>query len=446
MKIQFLIVLMSVAVFFVTEAHAQTKETRPVVGAIRWDAWSGGQVTAQVERTLGPDKYRDRLPWFAEVVDDKTVKIGNTNQEMLQGTMDEEIRFAADAGLDYWAFVMYPEQDSMSKALQLYLESKRSDAVKFCVILHNNIGVQAKEWPQERERLIKMFRDSRYQTVLDGRPLVYLFSANLDRFKELREIVAKEGINPYYVYMGWNPPTDYETQKPNGFDAVSAYANGAQVKTFAELTQDVEQQGWQRATKAGIRYIPLVTTGWDKQPRKENPVSWERDHGYHTQPFFPSQATPEEIARHLYRALEFVETQSDVCEAQAVIMYAWNEHDEGGWLVPTWQKDGRPDNRRLEAVRTVLHPVDSMERRLLDLTRHWEVNASPILQNFYNLYNCEVVRINDGKHPYRMWIFGVSTDDEKNPILGMTRYFMPGAKASSRGRSSAEPVMRGTPR
>ncbi len=30
---------------------------RPSVGAIRWDAWSGGEVTRQVEKTLGPIQY-----------------------------------------------------------------------------------------------------------------------------------------------------------------------------------------------------------------------------------------------------------------------------------------------------------------------------------------------------------------------------------------------------
>ena len=338
--------------YFTAVTHAQTTKSQPVVGAIRWDAWSGGPVTAQVERTLGPEKYRDRLPWFATVLDDKTVSIVGGTQE----TMDEEIRLAAAAGLNYWAFVAYPEHDSMSKGLQLYLESKRGDTIKFCVILHNNLGVRSEEWPREQERFVTMLRNPRFQTVLDGRPLVYLFSANLERFKELRERVTQEGINPYYVYMGWNPPKEYVIQKSNGFDAVSAYANSAQVKTFAELAQTVEQQGWQRAAEAGVRYIPLVTTGWDKEPRKENPVSWEKDAAYHKQPFFPSQAMPEEISQHLHRSLEFVEAHPDVCEAQAVIMYAWNEHDEGGWLVPTWRKDGHSDNRRLDAVRTVLSP------------------------------------------------------------------------------------------
>ena len=69
------------------------------------------------------------------------------------------------------------------------------------------------------------------------------------------------------------------------------------------------------------------------------------------------------------------------------------------------------------------YPVDGKELRLLDLTQHWEVNASPILQNFYNLYNCEVIRVNDEEYPYRMWIFGVSTCDEKNPHFGYDSIF-----------------------
>ena len=34
--------------------------------------------------------------------------------------MDQEIAFAADAGLDYWAFLLYPEASSMSDVAALY--------------------------------------------------------------------------------------------------------------------------------------------------------------------------------------------------------------------------------------------------------------------------------------------------------------------------------------
>jgi hypothetical protein len=38
------------------------------------------------------------------------------------------------------------------------------------------------------------------------------------------------------------------------------------------------------------------------------------------------------------------------------MMDAGNEHDESGWLVPTWTSEGKPDTSRLEAIRRVLRP------------------------------------------------------------------------------------------
>ena len=54
---------------FLTMGQIAQAEVDLVVGAIRWDAWSGGKITGEVERSLGPEKYHTRLPWFSEVVD-----------------------------------------------------------------------------------------------------------------------------------------------------------------------------------------------------------------------------------------------------------------------------------------------------------------------------------------------------------------------------------------
>lgn len=39
---------------------------------------------------------------------------------------------------------------------------------------------------------------------------------------------------------------------------------------------------------------------------------------------------------------------------ETVIAYAWNEHDEGGWLCPTLGVNGKPDTRRVQAVGRML--------------------------------------------------------------------------------------------
>jgi pimeloyl-ACP methyl ester carboxylesterase len=332
------------------------RSSRPLVGTIRWDAWSSGRVTEEVERTLGPAKYHDRLPWFAKVTGEHQVRIDGSQP----GIMEQEIDFAANAGLDYWAFLLYPESDSMSVALKQYLKSPKRRRLNFCVILHNALGVPEAAWPRELARLVSLLKETGYQTVLGNRPLVFEFQARLggqfprQRFAEFRRAAQEAGLNPYCVFMGWNPAADFARESVNGFDAVSAYALGSDVRTFAELARQVERNCWQQAAEARVPSIPLVTTGWDKQPRKDHPVSWEKNHAYHQQRVFPSTATPQEIASHLERALGFVGNHSDCCPANAVIVYAWNEHDEGGWLAPTWTPSGQANTTRLSAVRAVL--------------------------------------------------------------------------------------------
>lgn len=333
-----------------------TGRQRPIAGAIRWDAWTGGKITAQVERTLGPKKYNHRMPWFGRVIGENQVRIDGGTQAI----MDQEIDFAADAGLDYWAFLLYEEPGSMSRAIKQYLASAMRRKINFCLILHNAFGVSAEQWPKERDRAVALLQEPGYQTVLDGRPLVYAFEVKFQgafptaRFAEFRQAANKAGLNPYFVFMGWNPAKDFPRESANGFDAVSAYAYGGEQPEFAQLVQALENDYWQNAADANVPYVPLVSTGWDKQPRKDNPVAWEKGHGYHQQTVFTAMARPQEIASHLERALAFVREHPGICVANAVIVYSWNEHDEGGWLVPTWTQSGKPNTERLDAIRSVL--------------------------------------------------------------------------------------------
>ena len=341
-------------------AAAEAGRTRPLVGAIRWDAWTGGWVTEQVVNTLGPKKYHDRLPWFAEVIDDKTVKIDGSRQAI----MDREIELAAGAGLDYWAFLIYPESSPMSTAIKQYLRSPKRKRLGFCLILHGTLKVGDAQWPKERARVIALLREPGYQTVLNGRPLVYAFTGKdfpFERFTEFLTSARRAGLNPYCVFMGWDPASDFKKVSKKGFDAVSAYAKEGRQARFSDLVKAVEKDYWRKAAKAKVPYVPLVTTGWDKNPRKDNPVSWEKGHSYHQQKVFPSRATPAEISSHLSSSLAFAQKHPKTCVAGTIIIYAWNEYDEGGWLAPTRRPDGKPDTTRLDAIRRVLKRNDTTQ-------------------------------------------------------------------------------------
>jgi hypothetical protein len=328
---------------------------RPTVGAIRWDAWSGGGVTAQVEQTLSPDKHRFRLPWFATLDASGRARIDAS----ADGIMEQEIAYAKNAGLNYWAFLTYPEGDAMSSALARYLRSPKRADLGFCLILHQTLSVPAARWPAERDRVIKLLQEPGYQKV-GSRPLVFAFDLKTEhptlqaRLGELRASAKSAGLDPYFVYMGWSPARDFKNHAAEGFAAVSAYAHPGKEPVFAKYVDAFEQHAWANALTTKTPYVPLVTTGWDKRPRQDHPVSWEKNAGYADQKTFPTTATPTEIAAHLSRALAFVTAHPDVCPANTIVVYAWNEHDEGGWLCPTWTPSGQPDTSRLDAIRTVL--------------------------------------------------------------------------------------------
>ena len=204
---------------------------------------------------------------------------------------------------------------------------------------------------------MQLLREPGYQTVLGGRPLVYALTGEdfpVERSRDFLNKARKQGHQLYCVFMGWHPAADIKKSKPLGFDAVSSYAKPGNQPDFSDLFKVTEKDCWANAVYGQAPYIPILTTGWDKAPRQDNPVSWERGSDYHSQKVFPSRATPDEIASHLGSALAFVRKHTDLCEAQAVIIYAWNEYDEGGWLAPTRSPDGTPDTSRLEAIKRVL--------------------------------------------------------------------------------------------
>lgn len=332
---------------------------RPVVGAIRWDAWigpaAGYDVGVQVERSLGPQRWHYRLPFYSEKVSETQVRIrANT-----QAIMDQEIGYAHHAGLDYWAFVMYPRNNPQTLGgIDLYLRSSHKRDIKFAMIVQPYTFVD-----EDIARLIGYFLQSNYQKVADGRPLLFLAGPQKvndpawpdiqQRIEVLRDAAAKARLKrPYIVHLwGWNGAKEVIDWLK--LDAMGAYSldfndRGASYATLASKAQS-KWDDW-RAT--GAKVCPLVTTGWDRRPRVEHPVSWEKPDPADAIDFYYTTPTPAELAGHLRAALDWCTKYPSTADGHVVLMYAWNEMDEGGWLVPSlWPNQGA---RRLESIRQVL--------------------------------------------------------------------------------------------
>jgi hypothetical protein len=353
---------------------ASATKSRPLVGAIRWDAWysPGSTPTKAVENSLSPEKYRWRTPFFAKDCsrDSGCVSFPAITQE----EMDKEIGQAVFAGLDYWAFAAYGSSDPMSKALYQFRASPVTDSLRYCLFTElGRWGTRAKltALPQEH---IGLMADRNYLRVPGDRPLYILgFITSLavernwqgvaglrEQLERFRENAAKAGLaNPYLVLAGEQNFLIREAKNIGG-DAIGSYAltigNGR--GTFSELTQ-IAERDWNQLGNSQLPVVPTVMTGWDRRPRIEHPVPWETKQrpGDGIGNFFTAP-TKKELADHLARALAWTSARPPNQQAPAVLIYAWDENDEGGWLVPT-----RPcQTDRLEALRQVLKKIPAPSR------------------------------------------------------------------------------------
>ncbi|GAA4307592.1 hypothetical protein GCM10023143_14300 [Compostibacter hankyongensis] len=268
--------------------------------------------------------------------------------------MDKEISYAKYAGLDYWAFCWYPPHSGLDTARQLYLASLHKSDVKWCVIL----GTNPFDYDTDGPWLVKRFGASNYQKVADGRPLVYLFTspdAKGYEIARLRRLTADAGLpDPYVVVMAFSAAHADSIATHEKADAISCYASSYNFKTGGQYdgaaydaVAGSDRAGWEKYKATGRAVVPWVTTGWSPRPRIDRSVSWG---AYYKSNGWAQDATPAGIAENLQNARDWVGSNKVAAKAGVVLMYAWNEFDEGGWICPTLGDS----THRLDAIRQVL--------------------------------------------------------------------------------------------
>lgn len=326
---------------------------KTIVGAIRWDAWIGdignglgdaSRVGLQVERSLSPNQYHYRAPFYSKEISKDSIQCRGATQSI----MDKEIAYAKDAGLDYWAFCWYPPNSGLDTARQLYLTSKHRNDIKWCVIL----GTNPFDYNTDAIWLVQRFKENNYQKVLDGHPLLYVFPSTTTssaQINGLRNLCKAEGIpEPYIVVMEFTAKAAIAIADSLHADAISAYISwtGKNGESYYPVIPRADSMGWENYKATGKKVIPWVTTGHNTKPRIDNPVSWTKV----APDEWVSDGTPQEIAANLSNALQWINKNKSTAEANAVLMYAWNEFDEGGWICPTLGNN----TSRLDAIEKVL--------------------------------------------------------------------------------------------
>jgi len=355
-------------------SHAAT-----IPGAIRWDPWYGSPNVVSVQRTLGPQQWQTRMPFFGVVNSPYDVTI-NGNQ---QSTIDAEIEYAKGAGLKYWAYLWYSgtgsnplaaPYDPMMNAWQLHQSSTYRNDMNWCIMFPFS-GITGASWfTSYGSTLISFFQQSNYQTVLSGRPVFYIFidSFNLGTYwnnnignvysavAAFRAAVVAAGVpTPYIVFMYGTGGAPYAPEIDA--DATSNYignlGTAGQPTTWATAEATLETY-WSQlataATSASIDMVPIAMEGFDTRARIQNIVQWESSQIAHFgQSTYIVLPTASQLTTELQDCVTFVNANTSTNHSKLILIYAWSECDEGGnCLMPHYSPTG-PDLTTLNAVGAV---------------------------------------------------------------------------------------------
>lgn len=319
---------------------------RITIGAIRWDAWFDDKVNPY-EKNLADKKWHGRLPFYAKVISDTEVEVHGDTQEVI----DQEIAYAKAGGIDYFAFLYYWkgargdgfEHDHLNRARRLYLQSMRKRDINFCLIVYlRQNEEEIREW-------VDMVQEPNYQKVADGRPLLYLMFWDNPQTPETmfgsmekarhhidglrKRIMATGQKNPYLVAMTPTPAKGAAVAAGAGLDAIGAYTafGGPDYPGLCKA----HSKHWDAMKATGKKVVPPLTAGW----------GGPRDNLGDT-----LQPTPDALAAHVRSAYAWMDANPEAAEARTMLFYAWNEIDEGGWLVP----DKGQRTAKLDAIRRVV--------------------------------------------------------------------------------------------
>lgn len=335
-------------------------------GAIRWDAYyaNGSGPSRYTSQSLSAAAYRGRAPKHADV--SKTKVLWAYSQD----TMDAEIAVAKASNLKYWAFLRYAGGSDMNVAYDLYQSSANKNDVKYCWIDDLNRVGSTGNYTAWVSLVVARMGDSNWFKA-GGRPVIYLYwsdaafaaafggvQANVKAAVDaLRAAAANAGVgDPYVVLMaGFTALSRAILRVGVGADALSDYisTNIPQALKAPYSALDTAVRGHWATLAAAGQVVPICMAGWDRRPRIDRPVAWEAT----TQRAgvgmlnYVAQPTNAELVAHLQAAKDYISANPSVCPLDVALIYAWNEHDEGGWIAPTV---GDPSGAKLSAIASVL--------------------------------------------------------------------------------------------
>jgi len=345
---------------FICNVNAQDTKAHMKVGAYYFDGWAG-------KNSLADDPNE---PWAKNAPTHVTRRMVEefSDREPVWGwrddaqeIMERQIDLAADNGVEFFLFCWYWRDSngpinlesiknvSLHTSLNLYLKAKNKNRIKFSLLIANHEGSEIKgveNWEKATEFWMPYFNDPQFVTI-DGKPLVVIFNAqgiDNDGLARMQDVAKKQGLKGLSIAGCGNVEDKNFTYKTH-YNMNPGYVSGHEEHKYSELV-DFHKKQWIGSEKQP--YIPEVTVGWDKRPWEDK--SGKGKGGAEEGWYFPNR-TPQEFQSFLTDASKWMDKHpTQTTKERIVLVYAWNELGEGGYLVPT---KGDPNARFLKVIRSV---------------------------------------------------------------------------------------------
>ena len=335
------------------------------IGVYYFDGWAG-----QNDRTAPGQDWADE-PWantapthlskrFVEEFSGREPLWGWRDDT--QEIMERQIDLAADHGVDFFLFCWFwhdnkssfnqtaIENCSYHTSMELYLKAKNKKRLQYSLLIANHEGFEiigADNWKRAVKFWAKYFKDPQYIKV-DGKPLVVIFNTKSGVTEEdlavMQETAKNEGFKDGLTIAGCGAKGKPGFSHSTHYNIFPGYIADSEEHKFEEIVNATKAE-WTGTEQQP--YIPVLTAGWDKRP-------WEGEQGLR-QPegwYFPD-SSPEKFKNFLTDAIQWMDDNpKKTTKERLVLIYAWNELGEGGYLVPT--KDD-PDAAKLKVIKSVVH-------------------------------------------------------------------------------------------
>lgn len=334
--------------------------------------------SVQEARCLSPAQYHYRLPFFATI--NTQIRSSNyINGDLTKGVAEfgefteeiwtQEMYYAADAGVDFMAYMWSAKNRKNAEAFKYHIKTKGLDGlIKMSAVV--------KSESEDLDTMASAMCEDYWYTV-DGMPVVYIYGGldvcTAEFIKNIRQKLAHAqyakfgavGKPAYIIGTTFKTANDAIEGKARGLDAISWYAiepadvattqmiaswkaEGATIKavTFKKLAQgglDI-MKNISSSVQSKINVSPLITLGYNCMPRIENPTIWlntNTETGLAYNGYTAMDPTKEEVKQNVIDVLAWNYENKDSFKCNTVLINSWNIYMESGWFSPTLACDAQ---------------------------------------------------------------------------------------------------------